>query len=367
MEKRIRLVVLNTIALFLISIIFYHNSYAAEFYRNSPTQLKGYSHETGIKFSATRLTKDTVKISLKFNNKAVTIKFRNEGANISVDSYDFFASDTAKFTANDSMVIEKLLLQLSKRKISNQRLRKIMLRSLNLLYSWPIGQPVYVVVANESIKSKMDIGEYDQYFSEYGFTGACEWPPSFDLSESLCPLINQEHEGEILIGWPTGYFWFDNPLLPIFYPLFCASFPKEVGPFPFDQGDCFGRCGKGCIGDGPPNNDLNIFTQNCFNHDGCAAALGIVHPLCNQMFLYAINDFFLGEDCPVDVSVINGSFEEPQISPGSFMTFQSIPGWTLSLGPDIEIQNHWGGWNAYDGDQLVELDSHGNSGMIPFQ
>jgi hypothetical protein len=113
--------------------------------------------------------------------------------------------------------------------------------------------------------------------------------------------MNTYHSGDsILRGYDTGHDWFDITWLPVIYPTRCFPFSELVGPYPFEDGDCFGRCGKGCIGDGPPNNELNIFTQNCFNHDKCVGVFGYVHPYCNQMFLYAINDFLFGVNCTDD-------------------------------------------------------------------
>ena len=301
MGKELGLLVLMVILSIISLTIFIPNSDAAEFSVNSPTQLKGYSRETGIRFKAARPAKDTIGIFLKFNRKTVTVNLimKNEGLSISISSNDIDTGKTATFTAHDSKIVEKLLSRVSKQNIYNQKIRKMFLRTLNLLSSWPIGLPVYAEIAGDSIKTNKNVGRSDEVYSKNYLTGACDWPPSFDLSESLCSSFNQEQEGEILIGIETGYYWTGsyNPLFPILFPLFCVTFQKEVGPFPFELGDCFGRCGKGCIGDGPPNNDLNIFTQNCFNHDGCVEVLGLIHPWCNQMFLYAIPDFFLGSDC----------------------------------------------------------------------
>jgi hypothetical protein len=60
--------------------------------------------------------------------------------------------------------------------------------------------------------------------------------------------------------------------------------------------------------------------------------------------------------------VTNGSFESPVIPSGSYAIFGSIPGWTTSSGPGIEIQNHIAG-SPYHLDQFVELDSDSNSSM----
>jgi hypothetical protein len=61
--------------------------------------------------------------------------------------------------------------------------------------------------------------------------------------------------------------------------------------------------------------------------------------------------------------IINGGFENPNIPTGTFALFTSIPGWSLTTGTFIEIQDHVAG-SPYEGDQFVELDSTGNSGMI---
>lgn len=60
--------------------------------------------------------------------------------------------------------------------------------------------------------------------------------------------------------------------------------------------------------------------------------------------------------------VVNGSFEEPQLAPGTWFTLQSILGWRLASGHSIEIQNHVAGEPA-DGNQLVELDSYASSAI----
>jgi hypothetical protein len=58
----------------------------------------------------------------------------------------------------------------------------------------------------------------------------------------------------------------------------------------------------------------------------------------------------------------NGGFESPALAFGSWSVFGGIPGWAATFGPGIEIQNHAAG-APYEGMQLVELDSYGNSGM----
>jgi hypothetical protein len=60
--------------------------------------------------------------------------------------------------------------------------------------------------------------------------------------------------------------------------------------------------------------------------------------------------------------LVNGNLEMPAIADKTYQIFASIPGWTTSFGPGIEIQNQVAG-TSFDGVQHVELDSTGNSGM----
>lgn len=56
--------------------------------------------------------------------------------------------------------------------------------------------------------------------------------------------------------------------------------------------------------------------------------------------------------------VVNGSFEEsPTLKDGGWGTYDAIKGWTATTGGKIEVQRGAAG-KAYDGKQLVELDSH---------
>jgi hypothetical protein len=64
--------------------------------------------------------------------------------------------------------------------------------------------------------------------------------------------------------------------------------------------------------------------------------------------------------------IINGGFENPTLSSGSWGVYDNISGWTKTFGSGIEIQNNAAG-ASYEGSQHVELDSHHgsqtNSGM----
>ena len=58
----------------------------------------------------------------------------------------------------------------------------------------------------------------------------------------------------------------------------------------------------------------------------------------------------------------NGSFESTTQASGTWNVYPSIDGWTTTSGPGIEIRNNVSG-TAQDGNNFVELDSHGNSWM----
>ena len=60
-----------------------------------------------------------------------------------------------------------------------------------------------------------------------------------------------------------------------------------------------------------------------------------------------------------DNLIVNGSFEEHIVN-GSWNLFEDIPGWTLESGPGVELQRGVAGWDAYDGEQWLELDADQN-------
>jgi hypothetical protein len=60
--------------------------------------------------------------------------------------------------------------------------------------------------------------------------------------------------------------------------------------------------------------------------------------------------------------LVNGSFDDPTVAPGTYSLFASIAGWSISSGPWIEIQNHVAG-SPHDGNQYLELDSTANTSV----
>src|SRR4051812_45100475 len=61
--------------------------------------------------------------------------------------------------------------------------------------------------------------------------------------------------------------------------------------------------------------------------------------------------------------VTNGGFELPAIGNPSFTQVATIPGWALSTGTLIEVQNHVAGL-PFEGNQFVELDSNVSSAIF---
>jgi hypothetical protein len=55
--------------------------------------------------------------------------------------------------------------------------------------------------------------------------------------------------------------------------------------------------------------------------------------------------------------IVNGSFEDPQLSGASWAVYGHISGWETISGPGIEVQRNVAG-SSFDGSQHVELDSH---------
>lgn len=73
---------------------------------------------------------------------------------------------------------------------------------------------------------------------------------------------------------------------------------RRVGPCYFkpSQGDaCLGRCGPGC--GIPPNPTIQIFAQDCFNHDLCTGETGTILGECADEWRAAADDFLFGRDC----------------------------------------------------------------------
>lgn len=189
---------------------------------------------------------------------------------------------------------------------NSKPLFEVVYNALNLLNAWPKKMPVFIwqdkkfhmagVIGNRIVRMnkanirfrsfsdlKMhDLKELDQNYLtppeiESSMTmdtaGEAKTDNIFGSWNTMCSLLGQSAMGKyIRKGTWSGYKY--------------NSFQREVG-----GGSCFGRCGIGCLNDG------NKYTQDCFNHDGCVNALGILNWKCNIMFTWCIDDYLLAPEC----------------------------------------------------------------------
>jgi hypothetical protein len=251
--------------------------------------LDGLDTEYGITFSVRAVDNDTAGVHVSLGQKDIFLLLTyGVIPTASVQSVQADTGGAALLSGAESERIRGFLDALLRRNIQERRAGVLVLRVLNLLADWPPGLPVAYLSGPEGRVP--------------AWTSACAIPAPTGLSESLCEEINLEHQGDYISeGLKIRQLpvW---PYIPLFLPLWCTDVTEVVGPHPFFPGGCFGRCGRGCIGDGPPNRPLDIFTQNCFNHDACVGARGLLDDYCNQMFLYTVRDFLFGTNCQVTVA-----------------------------------------------------------------
>ncbi len=257
--------------------------------------LEGYSTDGSIAYRG-RGDAAGAGLRLEIGNHIFTVQVQSEGRLLAVRGRDRDTGATVRLAPAEADAIDALANRLLAERptLAATPGGRYLLRALNLLADWPPG------LAVELLSTRTTRLGADQAPMRPGpgpaLTSACDWPPPLGLSESLCARLGEQHPGDyIRLGLKVGELPFP-PYSPVFYPLACRDFSAVVGGSDPVSG-CFGRCGRGCAGDGPPNNPLDIYTQNCFNHDGCVTARGLLDDYCNQMFVYAAPDFLFGTDC----------------------------------------------------------------------
>ena len=61
--------------------------------------------------------------------------------------------------------------------------------------------------------------------------------------------------------------------------------------YPYEVGNCFGRCGQGCGGD-------HQYTKDCTDHDGCVRNGHVIASFwCDDEFTSASDDALGADDC----------------------------------------------------------------------
>jgi len=275
---------------------------AVEFASKSPQEIRGHSQELGVRFHARTLPRGIEEVTVVFGGKMVIVQLwdaENRRA-IRITSSGDKGGEAAIPTLEDSDKLGQLLNALAKENVSAHPRGKMLLRTLNLLHSWPEGLPIAYAYENggfvEVFEDSNGMSIPDDQSYAYPEVHRCQtqrWPPTPTISEDICGMMNQTHTGEyISLGIPVGTWLPPFYAVIMFYPWRCEWRSDTVGPFPFDLGECVGRCGPGCT-----TLPGNVYTQDCFNHDMCVRELGLVHPFCNHMFMQCVEDFLYGPDC----------------------------------------------------------------------
>lgn len=222
------------------------------------------SAKSDIKLSAELLDDNVFRIVISLNDKLIITNINSQTKTAHMVEGTIKDSSAGVFTKKDSEDLNHLFKIMLESNLNSFSLGNTLLRFLNLLDSWPTGMPLEFeleggpVIPGNSINAE----------------------PSFI---DLCEKINRLHDGEYPIeGVPTPFF------------------DIEVGPYPWDFGDCVGRCGKQCAGDGKPDNGMYVYSQDCFDHDVCVEDQWMFDPDCNSIFDSAIDDFLFGPSCQKD-------------------------------------------------------------------
>jgi len=243
-------------------------------------EISGYSKAFGTHFHSKDTDKNIFETKIFINNKQihVGVGYGERTGEIYILGENVNTKDIINITTDEADILNRNLQSLLKGETGFDNLEENLARTLNLLSSWPATLPVIVDPDKITIPDECNLTYPD------------------GISVNICPKINGLQEGRYATegehcGWAKYY---GVPVLKLDEPTaWRENVDHLVG------GDkCFGRCGKLCIGDGEPNNTVNIYTQDCFDHDLCAENEGTLDAECNWMFISAIDDFFYGPICP---------------------------------------------------------------------
>jgi hypothetical protein len=230
---------------------------------NSEDEIVGYASDLGMSFSAVS-EEDMTKINLQFNGKAISVQIgsgEREGE-IYIEGYSIDSGAVATLTTDDFNALETLMLEIA---INDNDLRKMFVRTLNLLYSWPPKLSLFVLM-DESVVIVWIGGFLPLIFNR----SVLDFPP---FVIDICDDYGKPHD-----GWYFNYF--------LIFPIKVNEVTKTVG-----GEECIGRCGGECMGDTLVENWLNLYTQDCFNHDVCCDEQGLLHWDCDMIFILCIDDF----------------------------------------------------------------------------
>jgi hypothetical protein len=237
---------------------------------DSEDEIVGYASGLAMSFSAVS-EEDMTKINLQFNGKALSVHIGSgarEGE-IYIEGYSIDNGAVATLTTDDFNALESLLLEID---ISDNYLGRMFVRTLNLLHSWPPKLSLFVVM-DESVVIVWIGGFLPLIFNR----SVLDFPP---FVIDICDDYGKPHD-----SWYFNYF--------LLLPIKLNEVTKTVG-----GEECFGRCGGECVGDALIENWLNIYTQDCLNHDVCGDEQGLLHWDCIMIFLPCLDDFLsVSDDC----------------------------------------------------------------------
>ncbi|MBF0568333.1 MAG: hypothetical protein HQK95_05635 [Nitrospirae bacterium] len=273
-----------------------------------------FSHGAGgraihpeVEFSAeNKRTDETIEVSLLLNNKRVNVII---GYGSKDDVLQILGSDgqsqTMMLTESDSALIHRALDAVSQENTGSDVLVSKLTRVLNLLDFWPGSLPVNFLNSTEQ-------------GHDTNAPTLCGLSMPRPKSASLCSrFANADLTNSAYVtgtGKSCSDTVYSNPLTW----LTNLEQGKTLSQ-PIDTNDiiehrvvlggnsCVGRCGQGCnqAGWNPVNEDRNIYTQACFDHDVCADVHSLTDPRCNYLFLPCITDAIKGTDCQIPPALVS--------------------------------------------------------------
>lgn len=224
----------------------------------TPAEIRGGDPAVPLRFHATWEGGGVQAIEVRCGDTRIRLQVGWEPRRFRIES------DGPGLTPDDAAALRGALATLGTPRSS---LEDGLARAVNLLASWPPNLP---------IRGSLEDGILEAAGRRWRVEGSTE-----DIQD-ICGKMNRLHAGR----YPVN-------LIP-------RGFEALVGPYPWADGECLGRCGAGCPGDGPPNNAVFAFGQDCFNHDACVRDQGLADADCNLIFPPTFDDFLYGPSCQKD-------------------------------------------------------------------
>lgn len=280
-------------------------------------------------------------------------------------------------TDDDNISVRKALNAALRAKVGagSDILEDKLVRTLNLMDSWPSNLPLNILNMDPMGKSK-HLGENRNMFETDSISRdySTNSPKIHDLSlpsiipwcgmtlppphsEKLCNVfgLSTLSQPATFVNQGSGISCAKLPLLyylvtlPLGYKSLLIVPPANntdyitTSNYIVGGDNCAGRCGKLCIGAGLPDNHTNIYTRACYNHDICIIEHNgdYIDPRCNWMFIFAITDFLYGDPCSVAPTIVSPNQEtiNPTNGTNANVTFKWKTNFPGATGFDLEISS----------------------------